>query len=210
MCQKQAFSACEKRCIFRASVYFGNMPNFAGLWCPNHLTHRDSRGIIRKILSVAFIWYFVVLCVTARLVTITSLKSGLILSSSKCSFQSWVIKISLALQEHYLAIYDKWQIHHQRFWPIHEKGFNKSILTITDNPKFQVYMNDFHTPWGAIHHIECCPCCFWTFEPLSLFAHKIMSLTLHKVKPFAHSWETPPSQHGYLLFVPQKTVPELQ
>ena len=59
------------------------MPNFAGLWCPNYLTQGYSWGIIGKIISVAFIWYLVVLCVTAILVTITSLKSGLILSSLK-------------------------------------------------------------------------------------------------------------------------------
>ena len=40
-------------------------------------------GMIGKIISVAFIWYLVVLCVTASLVTIASLKSGLILSSLK-------------------------------------------------------------------------------------------------------------------------------
>ena len=50
------------------------MPNFARPWCRNHMTHRDSWGIIGKIISVAFIWYHVVLCVTASLVTITSLK----------------------------------------------------------------------------------------------------------------------------------------
>ena len=83
MRQKQVFSACEKGAFFSVSFYFGNMPNFAGLWCPNHLTHRDSWGIIGKIISVAFIWYLVVLCVTASLVTIASLKSGLILSSLK-------------------------------------------------------------------------------------------------------------------------------
>ena len=83
VCQKQVFSACEKGAFFSVSVYFGNMPNFAGLWCPNHLTHRDSWGIIGKIISIAFIWYLVVLCVTASLVTITSWKSGLILSSLK-------------------------------------------------------------------------------------------------------------------------------
>ena len=38
-------------------------------------------GIIGKIISVAFIWYLVVLCVTASLVTIA--KSGLVLSSLK-------------------------------------------------------------------------------------------------------------------------------
>ena len=80
---KQVFSACEKGAFFSVSFYFGNMPNFAGLWCPNHLTHRDSWGIIGKIISVAFIWYLVVLCVTASLVTIASWKSGLILSSLK-------------------------------------------------------------------------------------------------------------------------------
>ena len=83
-CAKESFfSACEKGAFFSISVYFGNMPNFAGLWCPNHLTHRDSWGIIGKIISVAFIWYLVVLCVTASLVTIASWKSGLILSSLK-------------------------------------------------------------------------------------------------------------------------------
>ena len=65
------------------SHYFGKMPNFAGLWCLNHMTHRDSWGIIGKIIFVAFIWYLVVLCVTASLVTIASWKSGLILSSLK-------------------------------------------------------------------------------------------------------------------------------
>ena len=81
--EKQVSSAYEKGAFFSVSVYPGNMPNFAGLWCPNHLTHRDSWGIIGKIISVAFIWYLVVLCVTASLVTITSWKSGLILSSLK-------------------------------------------------------------------------------------------------------------------------------
>ena len=83
VCQKQVFSACEKGAFFSVSVYFGNMPNFAGLWCPNHLTHRDSWGIIGKIISIVFIWYLVVLCVTASLVTIASWKSGLVLSSLK-------------------------------------------------------------------------------------------------------------------------------
>ena len=82
-CQNQVFSASEKGAFFSISVYFGIMPNFAGLWCPNHLTHRDSWGIIKKIISVAFIWYLVVLCVTTSLVTIASWKSGLILSSLK-------------------------------------------------------------------------------------------------------------------------------
>ena len=59
------------------------MPNFARPWCRNHMTHRDSWGIIGKIISVAFIWYLVVLNVTASLVTIASLKSGLILSALK-------------------------------------------------------------------------------------------------------------------------------
>ena len=63
--------------------YFGKMLNFAMLWCPNHLTRRHSWGIIGKIISVAFIWYLVVLCMTVSLVTIASLKSGLILSSLK-------------------------------------------------------------------------------------------------------------------------------
>ena len=83
VCQKQVFSACEKGAFFSNSVYFGKMPNFAGLWCPNRLTHRDSWGIIGKIISIAFNWYLVVLCVTASLVTIGSWKSGLILSSLK-------------------------------------------------------------------------------------------------------------------------------
>ena len=83
MCLKEVFSACEKSEFFSVSVYFGNMPNFAGLWCLNHLTHKDSMGIIGKIISVAFIWYLVVICVTASLVTIGSLKSGLILLSLK-------------------------------------------------------------------------------------------------------------------------------
>ena len=69
--------------FFSVSLYFGKMPNFAGLWCPNRSTHRDSWGIIGKIISIAFIWYLVVLCVTASLVTIASWKSGLILSSLK-------------------------------------------------------------------------------------------------------------------------------
>ena len=59
------------------------MPNFAGLWCPNYLTQGYSWGIIGKIISVAFIWYLVVLCVTDSLVTIASWKSGLILSTLK-------------------------------------------------------------------------------------------------------------------------------
>ena len=83
VCQKQVFSACEKGAFFSVSVYFGNMPNFAGLWCLNHVTHRDSWGIIGKIISVAFIWYLEALCVTTSLVTIASWKSGLILSSLK-------------------------------------------------------------------------------------------------------------------------------
>ena len=81
--QKQVFRACEKGAFFSVSVYFGKMPNFAGLWCPNRLTHRDSWGIIGKIISIAFIWYLVVLCVTTSLVTIASWKSGLILSPLK-------------------------------------------------------------------------------------------------------------------------------
>ena len=55
------------------------MLKFAGLWCPNYLTHGYSWGIIGKIISVAFIWYLVVICVTASLVKI----GGLILSSLK-------------------------------------------------------------------------------------------------------------------------------
>ena len=82
VCPKQVFSACEKGAFVRVSVYFGNMPNFAGLWLQPP-THRDSWGIIGKITSVAFIWYLVALCVTTSLVTIASWKSGLILSSLK-------------------------------------------------------------------------------------------------------------------------------
>ena len=64
VCQKEVFSACEKGALFSVLVYFRNMSNFARLWCPNHLTHRDSWGIIGKIISIAFIWYLVVLYVT--------------------------------------------------------------------------------------------------------------------------------------------------
>ena len=72
-CAKNKFLVLVKKVhFFSVSVYFGNMPNFAGLWCPNHLTYRDSWGIIGKIISVAFIGYLVVLCVTASLVTIAS------------------------------------------------------------------------------------------------------------------------------------------
>ena len=39
---KNKFLVLVKRGIFLVTLYFGNMPNFAGLWCPNHLTHRDS------------------------------------------------------------------------------------------------------------------------------------------------------------------------
>ena len=72
-CAKNKFLVLVKKVHYLAfSVYFGNMPNFAGLWCLNHVTHRDSWGIIGKIISIAFIWYLVVLCVTASLVTIAS------------------------------------------------------------------------------------------------------------------------------------------
>ena len=50
---------------------------FVAIWSWFHVK------IIGKIIYVAFIWYLVVLCVPASLVTITSLKSGLILSSLK-------------------------------------------------------------------------------------------------------------------------------
>ena len=76
------------------------MPNFAGLWCLNHMTHRDSWGIIGKIISVAFIWYHVVLCVTTRLITIASRKSGLVLSSLKMLVLVLsIIKLSPCLHE---------------------------------------------------------------------------------------------------------------
>ena len=68
------------------------MPNFAELWCPNHLTHRDSWGIIGKTISVAFIWHFV-----WPLVWSQSLLENVASSYQplKCSCQSWVIKLSL-------------------------------------------------------------------------------------------------------------------
>ena len=104
MCQKEVFSACEKGAFFSVSVYFGNMPHFARLWCPNHLTHRDSWGIIGKIISVAFIWYLVVLYVTDSLVTIISWKSGLILSFLKILISSLSIKAVLhSTYYYYLA-----------------------------------------------------------------------------------------------------------
>ena len=83
VCQKQVFCACENGAFFSLLDFFGKMPNFAGLWCPNYLTQGYSWGIIGKIISVAFIWYLVVLCVTDSLVTIASWKSGLILSTLK-------------------------------------------------------------------------------------------------------------------------------
>ena len=83
VCQKQVFCACENGAFFSLLDFFGKKPNFAGLWCPNYLTQGHSWGIIGKIISVAFIWYLVVLCVTESLVTIASWKSGLILSTLK-------------------------------------------------------------------------------------------------------------------------------
>ena len=111
VCQKQVFSACEKGAFFSVSVYFGNMPNFAGLWCPNHLTHRDSWGIIGKIISIAFIWYLVVLCVTASLVTIASWKSGLILSSLKMLISVLSNKAVLAsAKENQFFLFSTWTL----------------------------------------------------------------------------------------------------
>ena len=57
MCHKQVFSACEKGAFFSLFEFFRKLPNFAGLWCPNHLTYRDSWGIYGKIISISFIWY---------------------------------------------------------------------------------------------------------------------------------------------------------
>ena len=100
VCQKQVFCLVKKVLMFfSVSVYFGNMPKFARLWWPNHLTHKDSMGVIGKIVSVAFIWDLVVLCMTTSMVTIASWKSGLMLSSLKMLILSWVIKLSLTLHK---------------------------------------------------------------------------------------------------------------
>ena len=60
-------SSCEKGAFFSVSVKFGNKPHFARLWCPNHLTHRDSchGGVIGKIISS----FHLVPCLTFSLVT---------------------------------------------------------------------------------------------------------------------------------------------
>ena len=92
--KKQVFNACQNVAFLRVSVNFGNIPNFAGLWYQNHLTHRDSWGIIGKIMYVAFIWYLVwpLVCSQLHLEKVASSYHP-----SKYSFQSWVIKLSLIL-----------------------------------------------------------------------------------------------------------------
>ena len=57
VCHKQVFSTCEKGAFFSVFEFFRKMPNFAGLWCPNHLTYRDSWGVYEKIISISFIWH---------------------------------------------------------------------------------------------------------------------------------------------------------
>ena len=44
--EKQVLSAYEKGAFFSLSDFLTKMLNFAGLWCPNHLTHKYSLGII--------------------------------------------------------------------------------------------------------------------------------------------------------------------
>ena len=93
--QKQVFSACEKGAFFSLLDIFGKMLNFAGLWCPNHLTYIDSWGIIGKIIFVSFIWYvFYWNCATCE-AKMTSWKSGLILSALKMYIYIQCIKLSL-------------------------------------------------------------------------------------------------------------------
>ena len=41
-CQKQIFSASEKGAFFSLFDFFIKFHNFGGLWCPNHVTFRDS------------------------------------------------------------------------------------------------------------------------------------------------------------------------
>ena len=40
--QKQASCACDDSAFFSTFDLFGKMFHFAGLWCPNHLTHTNS------------------------------------------------------------------------------------------------------------------------------------------------------------------------
>ena len=54
---KTRFSACEKGGFLSLFEFFRKLPNFAGLWCPNHLTYRESLGIYGKIMSISFIWH---------------------------------------------------------------------------------------------------------------------------------------------------------
>ena len=109
------FIVSQKGAFFGVLVYFGNVPNFAGLWCPNRLTHRNSWVIIGKIISVAFIWYLVVLCVTASLVTIASLKSGLILSSLKLLIS--VLSNKAVLDSVHVLKRPTWWAELPRAWP---------------------------------------------------------------------------------------------
>ena len=44
--QKQASCACDDSAFFSTFDLFGKMFHFAGLWCPNHLTHTNSWGIM--------------------------------------------------------------------------------------------------------------------------------------------------------------------
>ena len=55
--------------IFSIFEHFEKTLDFERLYYRNHLTHMSLWGISRKILSISFIWYLVVLFVTNSLVT---------------------------------------------------------------------------------------------------------------------------------------------
>ena len=54
---------------FQHFLSFEKALDFRRLLQTNHFTHMALWGISRKILSISFIWYLVVLCVTNSLVT---------------------------------------------------------------------------------------------------------------------------------------------
>ena len=62
--------------IFSIFEHFEKTLDFERLYYPNHLTHMSSWGISKKILSISFIWYHVVPCVTTSLATNGSWKVG--------------------------------------------------------------------------------------------------------------------------------------
>ena len=67
--RKVEFLHWVKLVNFHHFLLLEKMPDFERLQYPNHWTHRKLRGISVKIMSISFIWYLVVHCMTTGLVT---------------------------------------------------------------------------------------------------------------------------------------------